>query len=348
LTLVDSLVLDENDTLYLGKPEMSFVVDDSGLIYVADEFWNRVVRFRPNGRIDRVFGRAGSGPGEFRSTTPATIVFDTLVIQGSSGRLKVFNRNTGQFYFERPFARGVLMDGQRQGDHVVLALYDFASRRGVLSWPLDDLLHSNPEAGAAPPSANLVDLPPEYLRYPGMQDFAATGVALWADSMMVGFAGLDYLVIYLSDGTPVDTIDIPVRIRRGVTPATLAIFSKGKSPSLQQEVGALAQFIRMWRLGNGETLLWYQQNRVVQSGTQVKFLGDAYLTLLAANRRSACVDTRLPFPGSDWPRLAVHGDTLLAMDQIMTGKDSLKATTVLRRYLVQDTKCKWIPIRLRH
>jgi hypothetical protein len=346
--LLDSLVLEENDTLYLGKPEMGFVVDDSGDIYVADEFWNRLIRFRPDGRIDRVFGRAGSGPGEFRSTTPATIVFDTLVIQGSAGRLKVFNRNTGQFYFERAFGRGVLGEGRRQGDRLVLALFDFASGRGVLSWPLTEFLGHNLEPTANPPSSNMVQMPPEYTDYPGLRDFGSTAIALWADTMMVGFDGVDYLVVYRADGTPVDTIDIPARIRHGITAATLAAFGKGKQPTLEQDVNAFAQFVNLWRLPNGETLLLYRQDRVIMTGTHPKFFGDAFLTLLASDRRTACVDTSIPFPGAESPRISVHGDTLLALDQIASGRDSLRSVSVIRKYQVSDDHCKWVPIKQRH
>lgn len=347
--LIDSLVLEENDTLYLGKPEMGFVVDDSGLIYVADEFWNHVVRFRPNGKIDRVFGRAGDGPGEFRSTTRVAATMDTLVVLASSGRLKVFNRSTGRFYFERTFGRGLLGDVQLHGDHLMLALYDFGSGRGVLSWPLAEFLQQSKASAADPPSANLVDMPPEYSAYPGLrEDFGGTSMALWGDTMMVGHDAVNYVVLYTTLGVPLDTIDLPTRVRRGVPRTALPLFARGRQRTLQESAGAISFLVQMWRLPNGEMLLWHQQNRIEQTGEQYKFFGQDFMTLLSADRRRACVDASIPFPGSEWPRLSVHGDTVLALDQIIAGKDSTRGVSVIRRYQIADTHCTWLPVQPRH
>lgn len=346
--LIDSIVLEENDTLYLGKPDMGFVVDDSGLIYVADEFWNHVVRFRPNGRVDRVFGRAGDGPGEFRSTTRAAATIDSLVVLASAGRLKVFNRNTGRFYFERVIGRGALSDVQLHGDRLMLALYDFGSGRGVLSWPLAEFLRTGNASAADPPSANMVDKPQEYSTYPGLRDFGGTAMALWGDTMMVGHDGVNYVVIYTMQGVPLDTIDLPTRVRRGVSQAALSLFARGRQPTVQEEAGAISFLVQMWRLPNGETLLWHQQNRIEQYGERYKFFGQDFLTLLSADRKRACVDASITFPGSEWPRLSVHGDTVLALDQIMAGKDSTRGVTVIRRYQIADGRCTWLAIQPRH
>jgi hypothetical protein len=347
--LIDSLVLEENDTLYLGKPDMGFVVDDSGLIYVADEFWNHVVRFRPNGQIDRVFGAAGDGPGEFRSTTRVAATMDSLVVLASAGRLKVFNRNTGQFYYERTFGRGLLGDVQLHGDHLMLALYDFRSGRGVLAWPLAEFLRPGNPSAADPPSANLVDMPPEYAAYPGLgEDFGGTAMALWGDTMMVGHDAVNYVVLYTTQGVPLDTIDLPTRVRRGLPKAALLLFARGRQRTLQESAGAISFLVQMWRLPNGQTLLWHQENHVQQSGRLYKFFGQDFLTLLSADRRRACVDASIPFPGSEWPRLSVHGDTVLALDQIMAGKDSSRGVSVIRRYQIADSHCTWLPIHPRH
>jgi hypothetical protein len=346
--LIDSLVLEENDTLYLGKPEMGFVVDDSGLIYVVDEFWKHVVRYRPNGQVDRVFGHEGSGPGEFRSTTRVTATLDSLVVFASAGRLKVFNRNTGRFYFERAFSRGALGDVQRHGDHLMLALFDDGSGRGVLSWPLAQFLRPGNASAADPPSANLVDKPPEYSAYPGLRNFGGTAMAVWGDTMMVGHDAVNYVVLYTTEGVPLDTIDLPTRVRRGLPPEALPLFARGRHPTIQEEVGAISFLVQMWRLPNGETLLWHQENRIEQSGEQYKFFGQDFLTLLSADRKRACVDASIPFPGTEWPRLAVHGDTVFALDQISAGKDSTRAVSVIRRYQVADTHCMWMPVHPRH
>jgi hypothetical protein len=344
-TVVDSTLLQENDTTYLGKPSMEFVTDSNGYIYIADEFWNHLVRYTPAGRIDRVFGRTGDGPGEFRSVTSATILLDTLVVQASASRLKVFNRSTGQFYFERPMTRGSLSSGVVASDRLVLALYDYGTGNGVMTWPIRDFLNRGAIATDTARESNIAAKPPEYVAYPGLVDFAGSALTVWGDSMLAGHAAVSYLVLYTLAGQPVDTLEIPVRTRPGIPAAALAMFLRGKSPPVEQSTPAISFLDQLWRLSDGTILIRYQRNHVDKAGeSRFRFYGDAFLSVLSKDRRTACVDGVITFPGSEWPRFSMHGDTLLALDQMSAGVDSSRARSVIRRYVVDVSHCQWLPV----
>lgn len=342
LTLLDSLTLQETDSLYIGKPEVGLTVDDSGMIYVADEFWNRVVRFKPDGSIDRVFGHAGDGPGEFRSLTAATTVHDSMIIQPTSARIKIFNRYTGDFMLERRVQPSVMDQAIVNGNDLLVASFDFGTKRGLKVIPLLELLSPDSTQTDAGYASTLVEQPPEFAAYPGLISSAGTTVAAWSDTLLIGYFGVGYVVRYNRMGRPLDTIVLPVRVRRGAGAKGRQVYAKGAKFDFPARVGSHSLLLRLWRLPNGSFLLWHEDNTATKRGANFLLSGTAYVSILSTDGSRACVDARVPFPGSDWPRLTMHGDTLYALDQIASGADSTRAQTIVRRYLVGTDRCSWI------
>lgn len=344
LRLIDSLVLEETDSLYLGRPEMGFAVGADGSLYIADEYWNRVVRYSSTGKLEQVYGRAGSGPGEFRSTTRATMVHDTLLIQPSAARIKVFDRRTGAYYFEHPFQRGYLTKGVFHRGDFYFALFDYSVERAVMVIPAQELL--SPDPGSVPTihGAGLVSFPPEYTRHPGLMAFNSSSVVVWSDTMLVGFSGVGYLVRYDLDGAPHDTFDIPVRDRRGVTPEGLAQFDPGRAPDLNREMRAISDLKEIWRTPKGDFVVWHQDGQAETRGRNVQLSGNAFISLVSSDLARACVDTRVPFPGTEWPRFAMSADTLFALDQVVAEGDPLRSTTIVRRFAIDTARCAWQPV----
>lgn len=64
----------------IGNPEGIWRLQD-GRIAVADTHYHRIVMFHPDGRVDRMFGTEGRGPGQF--------VFPVAVAQDADGNLYV-------------------------------------------------------------------------------------------------------------------------------------------------------------------------------------------------------------------------------------------------------------------
>ncbi len=339
---LDTVVLEESDTLYLGKPDAGLFVDDRGAIYVADEFWRRLVRFTREGHPDRVFGQNGSGPGEFRSTAPGTFVAGDLVFQPASRKLVAFDRETGEFRGERA-ANGYLTAGYLHGTDLIMGLFDYGSAHGVAVVPLSEFLGpTNPERTLL--TSSIAPRPKVYDDYPELNFFNRSSVAVWQDSMLVGFGGAEDVVTYTLAGSPVDTTTIPFRLRTGSSKEAMSVFLKPGAP-FNTLLKARSTLKALWRMPDGVFLLWHQDNWSEPFGTDEQVFGRAFLSILSADRRRACVDAEVPFPGSAWPRITAAGDTVYALDQVVPDGDSLGTYSVVRRYLLDTSGCEWLPTK---
>ncbi|MBA4159356.1 MAG: hypothetical protein H0X65_18065, partial [Gemmatimonadetes bacterium] len=97
LVPLDSILLPESDTLYLGDPFTPAIDPYDGSIYISDQFSKRVVRFDRHGEVVRAYGRPGAGPGELQGSGLAFVLDDsTLVVEDwAVQRLNLFDRNSG-------------------------------------------------------------------------------------------------------------------------------------------------------------------------------------------------------------------------------------------------------------
>lgn len=73
-------------------------VDSRGFIYVPDPYQQRVTVLGPDGRVQRSFGRRGSGPNEFRSLGNVQVLpgDSLLVYDPELGRVSVFAPDSGR------------------------------------------------------------------------------------------------------------------------------------------------------------------------------------------------------------------------------------------------------------
>jgi hypothetical protein len=110
-------------------------------------------------------------------------------------------------------------------------------------------------------------------------------------------------------------------------------------------IGAVSALTEMGEGVHDRVILIHQDYRLVSPDSAVPFESRAWVSLVSAGLDSACVDAELPFPGSHWPRVTVRGDTVFALDQVAPEADALTNRTVIRRYLVSDASCRWIPTR---
>jgi hypothetical protein len=225
-------------------------------------------------------------------------------------------------------------------------MFDYTAGRGVLKVALAELLI--PADTSAPPlHANLIEFPPEYREHRALWGFTPVSVApVPGRNILVGFAAAPYLVRYRLDGTPLDTLTVPVTARRGHPPGWLERFSDGRALTLQEEVEAFSYLNAIWQRSDGSYLLWYQQNTINPEGPNPPYFGKAFITVLSADLREACVDAEVAFPGTDWPNMGMHGDTLLALDLTADVGDST-VQAVVRRYLVGTDDCDWLPVTRR-
>lgn len=347
LALIDSIVLQEGDSAQLGNPENTFAIGSDGDVFVADQSLHQVFRYSAKGILKQRYGHDGSGPGEFGSTMSLTALADSLVIQATAGKFVAFALADGAFRYNRPHRRAYPASWSTVSDSVVIGLLDLVAGKAVAVIGRSTLGGREDGSLDNPLVPDRVDFPAEYLSHPQLQAFSTAHAAAWSDSMLVGFAGVPYVVRYTLSGTAVDTAWIPWVTRRGFPDGWLETFAAGKRVTLQAMVGAFSFLSGLWRLPDGSFVLWHQENAIDESFREPRFSGTAHISILSRDLQRACVDAPVPFPGTNLPRIALHGDTLYALDQV-GDPATTSVVTVLRRYLVSADGCRWLPtIRVR-
>jgi hypothetical protein len=347
LTLRDSIVLEESESVYLGNPGVLLAFGDDGRVYIPDFASNRALSFDRDGRLATTLGRPGAGPGEFRSIGFVTLVVGDTVLHSDYvlRRISAFDTRgnpLGQARYE-----GRLTWLHPSGDTIWLGLSDRGARRGIAQVRFQDLV--DPEVGEEGPPlrAGLVSLPPEYDQYRVLGWWDDLKPVVWADTMLVAFGGVEYLVRYRLDGTPLDTIQVPVCRRHGSPSEVLdRWFRTPPRTSEEQEEfsrngeSRISALLGLWRFADGRVMVWYQDARM-DPGRILR--GTAYLSVLTPDLQWACVDAELAAPASGRSRVGVHRGDVFLLDQVVDESGVVpRVQSVLRRYALDTSRCRWL------
>ena len=340
---VDSVRLEATERFYLGNP-LTLVVDTlDGTFLVSDFFEDRVFRFGRDGRVMQTYGRPGPGPGEFADLGSAFVLGDSVVV-GTDDRREVFHlfaRQDAGYLGSYRYSGEMGFDGVSVTAHgVVFASSDIAKRAIAAVW-------SYPDAAIE----YVVPLPEPYVRSATRQDggtgrFAAFrsmgSVVAWADTLLVAMSGLNEAYLATTDGSVLDTLHVPAVRRRGVPEDIQERMDDWDFKSAGFELSSsLSGF---YRLSGGETVVLHHDE--VLEGVQPTgtITGDVYLTVVAPDRQTACVDGLAPH----WKEMrAVHTvvrDTLFLLDRrLNASEDGLE--TMVRAYRIDTSDCAWLPMQ---
>lgn len=315
LILVDSVVLEESDTLYLGRPETTFLIDGAGDLLVADQLGGRVMRFDRSGRVRGTYGRPGDGPGEFRDMSPGSILSHGIYVQLASRKAHTFDAATGLYRSTIP-TDFYLSDIVARNGEYLLTVSGTPGPFAVAVLPAARLFADH-ATQLEPLERTIVSTPEEYTRYPGLDIFVSSTLTAWADTLLVGFGGVPYLVAYTEAGTAIDTLVIPARSRRGHPRDASAVYATREFDTYEQRMSGISTLKRLWRTPDGAFILWFNDVTLTRIAGDFAFSARAYVTVLSTDRRRACVDIEIPCPGTEWPRIGLGGDTLYALDQYL-------------------------------
>jgi len=315
----DSTLLREDSVSYIANPAAFFVLDHDGTSYIPDAGLNRVLGFGRDGRPTSRYGRVGDGPGEFRAVSPVGLVTGRLLWQGDyrRRRVQVFDLDSGMLTGDWGY-RGRLTHLTSTGDTVLVGIVDHSLGLAMTRVARPTAPSS---VGADPLAPTEIPLPVEYVEYPRLKEWDDFRIAGWSDTIIAAFGGVDYLVRFVA-GRAIDTAWIPVCQRRGTPRALLDRWFRDLPRTAEEENAFRAEaetgisaLLGLWRLPNGRLVLWHQdpffqvreQRRILQ--------GTAFITVIAADFRSACVDAPVPPPSSGRPRLAMAAGRLASLDQ---------------------------------
>lgn len=335
LILEDSTVLSETDSAYVGRPG-GLYVDSQRSMYVPDLLSDRVFRYDSAGRLDRLIGRAGSGPGEFRGVGDILLEWKGLVAIQSYGhrRLSFFDTESGTPRAEVPYS-GTLTSGTRSEDTAWFGSLDFKSGYGVMRLDLSSVSRT---VGRLPISSSVAPLPSIYRSNEAVRGtYGLVQVAAWPNRLLVGYAAESTLVLYRSDGTTLDTLFIPTLQRRGHPPDFARRMDLGRS-AFSEIVGMASALFGILPQPSGDFVLVYLDSRL-EGKRSIR--SKAFISLLSANLRQVCLDAPVPFAGDGQPRIALDSDKLAVLDQhAISGS---RVQTVVRRYRIDVSACRWVP-----
>lgn len=329
LVPLDSTLLSETEE-YVGEPWSFAVNPTDGSFLIADAFGRRVLRYARNGRLIRTYGRAGSGPGEFTGITQVFPLGDSVFAAFDHQRSLIHRYHLDGRHLGTLEHRGLV------GGHVVddaavwLGTVDPTRTFSIAHWDLesDEFTYLGP-------------VPREYREHEGYWGHCTFNhLAVWEQSILVGFCGRNELFVTDLTGEVLDTVHVPVVRRRGV-PADIVARLR-REQSLERRVEMLSLLQNLYRLPDGHVALVHFDSRLSGVPPGGRLSDDGYLSVLSPQLDRACVDTRLPVEPEVRPRTAFRADTLFVFDRRLNGE---RMQSWIKAYRLSTSGCQWLDTR---
>ncbi len=326
----DSIVLEESSDDYLVYPG-SIVPDGTAGYLVTDFRQPRVFLYSAEGRLVMRYGAGGEGPGEWEEAQIALPhgADHILVLSWKPFAAQRFERDGGRFVERFPL-RGYVESATIDTDDLWISGAHYSPRSAVRRLTLG-------EDEAEP----VVDLPEPYREggpVGGM--FNSLPFTKWADTLLVAFMPLPYLVMAHESGRELDRFEVPA-VRRRETPADPepVIMDHRQTGAYFSIFGLFPSTIGLHRRPDGSFLLVHADLAGEDPPLHTETL---WVSVIDADRTRACPDGRVPLGPESRPVVGFEGDRLLVLEQVLGGGD---AVTVLRRIAVDAEDCDWMPLR---
>lgn len=339
LVVVDSLDLQESDTVIVAKP-VAFTVGTDGHYFMGDMTSSKVYRFNRDGLFVRSYGRLGRGPGEMIWTNHAFVLHDTIlaVADNSQQRLSYFHLATGAFLGAVPVV-GSLYSASVTGDSLYLGVFRvFGENRPAVK---DAIMTGVARGDVRGDSLQY------FLRTPTLfvthHIFRAMHNAVHVNrspfGLAVGFSGLSD-VLLADGGGETSVVTVPAVRRRGVPENPETAWSEEALYKQPRYAGH--------RLASGLMgITWFSTGEVALVFTDLEpadgnfSLEAAWLAVLSSDRTTACVDAPIPVSGTGLPSFTFQGDTLVVLDQVL---DASHVRLRVRRMQIDMSRCDWLPL----
>ncbi len=340
LHLADTVLLQESDSAFLGQLMVTFAVDSNGTMYIGDQGLNRLLVFNSDGRLRRIIGRFGKGPGEFSDVGFVTLFRDSVLLQSSGARTLSLLRERDGIELKRIVHPGFVSRGAATKDHIVLGDFERLAGSAVILVSWDSLLRTPDPVRLVP---NSVTTPSLYSQFRELLIFNSVPVAAKSDTLVVGFGVGDFILHIDPSGQIVDTIWTPVRLRRGTPPTVLPRYRNPRI-SFHDAISGVSGLRAMWFTRTGHLVLWFEDGSTEDpSRVNSPTTGVAYLAVITPDLGRACVDASLEAPGTRRTRLSFGRDTLYSLDQFVDSSAAdPQVRTVIRKYSIHLANCEWL------
>ncbi|MBX3132313.1 MAG: 6-bladed beta-propeller [Gemmatimonadaceae bacterium] len=335
--LVDSLMLEETDSVFVGRTG-GLAVDDRRRILVADAVANALLEFDSTGRFGRRYGAAGRGPGEFRGIGDAILSRadgQLTLTDYSLRRVTTFHRDDGRLLGTRAFD-GKLGSLAGADGRIWYGIFDPVNARAVAVEQFAGLVTTD----TTPIQASLVAIPKEYLTVESLNGiYGFASVVAWGDTAFVGFAASPFLLLVTADGAVVDTVPLPARTRRGVPPNLAAILSDVSLP-LTEMYRAASGLMRLHRRSDGSVVTIHHDTEIAGRLLSAR----VFAGVIAPDRSRACMDAEIPVSSDAIPWTAMQDDLLFVLDHVVDD-DAPRPRLMVRAYRLDTSECSWTPLQ---
>ena len=327
LELVDSLVLAESDSLFVGDAS-GFAAPADGTYLVSDKRNATLHQYEADGRHRRSLGRRGEGPGEW-SFGPFRIVLgddSLLLVTDGTSRIEVLSYPSGVPRAKRATQGRWFLAGY-QGDRTYFANID-RKKRSVIAATIngsDSSIYGGPYTAAIARSS----LVGELLSW---MEIAILG----GDTIAVASQSSDHIFVGPFPNGPFDSLRVPIAQRRGALPELLSRIDDRNPSTVEQALYRPSYPLALHRLPSSGYLAYVTSDQTLVSS---RMTGTIFVSVVDLNNHLACPDAEVVAPSDPLPRIAFRGDTLLVLVQ---DEDAHGASrTSIRKFLIDASACAW-------
>ena len=328
-TVVDSIVLEESGDDYLALPA-PVIPDGAGGYLIADFNEPRALHYDRDGRLIQRYGRRGEGPGEMMEAQVALPWGDDEVLVFSWNPLAAqsFRRDDGQFVERYPL-KTVVETVVIDSGELWLSGAEYGGRSAIRRLKLGD--------DEAEPVVALPEIYESGGAVGGI--FNDMPFAKWADTLLVGFMPLPYLIVSDTKGEELDRFEVPVVHRRGNPDDPEAAIEEVLGGGRYPDVFGLFSLTRgVHRRPDGTFLVVHFDLGTDGPPVSTEAM---WVSVIDASLTRACPDGSITLEPGSHPAIGFEGDLLLVLDQVIRGGD---AETVVRRIQVETDGCEWVPL----
>lgn len=329
LQLVDSVVLAQSDSIFVGEPS-GFAAPSDGTFLVSDKRNATIHQFESDGAHRRSIGRRGGGPGEWGHGPFLIFLGDDSLLLVSDGMSRI-----AELSYPSVVARPMKISRSRS----FLAGY---SRGRTFFANVDHRRKSTLEIVTAGSDSSVFGGP-----YPAaMARSSLVGelmswveiAILGGDSVAVAVQSEDDVFVGKFPNGPFDAFRVPVAHRRGSLPDLLSRVDDRDPSTVEAALYKPSYPLALWRLPASGYLVHVAADLTMVSA---RMTGIVFVSVVDLKNRRACPDAQLLAPTDPFPRISFRGDTLLALVQDETPAGENR--TLIRKYLVDTTNCIWQP-----
>lgn len=339
LVPLEAVRIQETDTLFLSRPAQ-MVLGPRGHVYLTEGREARVLDIGPGGRIERVFGRKGRGPGEFVSPTAITTSGDTLlaVYDHATKRVTFIDiprwtlQSVSPLLTQWPpvikFADGDLM----------VSAWDFDTKTSIAqtvegTGALDERQGIIPSLGA--------------------QTQMLIAGAFWnstfapiGDEIFAMYEVSSSLYRWNRGARDAREVVLPAIRRRGIPPGLFESLLRDPAKATPAMIYDRSVPVVIAQVSDDIVAIVTMDVKVDAD----RWSGIHYISLYDRRRDRVCVDLAVPasrvkvaLARDPLPVVALRGDTLALLEQAETAVG--EPVQLLRRYRIEPADCEWIAIK---